>query len=397
MKFGLENISRLCAALAHPERSFSSILIAGTNGKGSVTAMVHRGLLEAGLHAARYTSPHLERLEERYVIGDREVDRARLGAAIERIHEAVEALQRSARLEAPPTFFECATAIAFDLFREARVEVAVLEVGLGGRLDATNVVEPIVTAITSIGFDHQAQLGESLESIAFEKAGIVKPGVPLITGDLPADAERVIAGICLEHGAPLIPSSKCRNLEHWIGTAPLALAGRHQRGNAAVAACVLRTAGRAGLTVSDDAIRAGLTDVVWPGRLERFTYGSAEVLLDAAHNPDGARALAAYLQESGWTDCALIFGAMRDKAVPEMLAALAPVCRAICCTTADSPRALPAGAIAGMAALPGASWTITVIADPREAIDAVTPRFHRVVVAGSIFLTGPVRGILRPR
>ena len=111
----------------------------------------------------------------------------------------------------------------------------------------------------------------------------------------------------------------------------------------------------------------------------------------------GARALAAYLQESGWTDCALIFGAMRDKSVPEMLAALAPVCRAICCTTADSPRALPAGAIAGMAALASASWTVTAIADPREAIDTVTPRFHRVVVAGSIFLTGPVRGILRPR
>src|SRR5687768_264449 len=195
----------------------------------------------------------------------------------------------------------CSSDLAFDLFREARVEVAVLEVGLGGRLDATNVVEPIVTAITSIGLDHQAQLGESLESIAFEKAGIVKAGVPMITGDLPAAAERVIAGICLEHGAPLIPSSECRDLEHWIGTAPLALAGRHQRGNAAVAACVLRTAGRAGLTVSDNAIRAGLTEVVWPGRLERFTYGSAEVLLDAAHNPDGARALAAYLQESGWT------------------------------------------------------------------------------------------------
>jgi dihydrofolate synthase/folylpolyglutamate synthase len=140
-----------------------------------------------------------------------------------------------------------------------------------------------------------------------------------------------------------------------------------------------------------------LTDVAWPARLERLHHGSAEVLLDAAHNPDGARALAAFLQESGWTGCALIFGAMRDKAVAEMLAALAPVCGALFCTTADTPRALPAQAIADVAARPGAAWTVTVIPDPRQALEAATRGFDRVVVAGSIFLTGPVRGILRPR
>ena len=158
-----------------------SLLIAGTNGKGRSPPWCTAGCCEAGLHAARYTSPHLERLEERYVIGDA---RGGHGAAAARPSSGSvrrsRALQRSGALDAPPTFFECATAIAFELFREAGVEIAVLEVGLGGRLDATNVVEPIVTAITSIGFDHQAQLGDSLESIAFEKAGIVKPGVPLI-------------------------------------------------------------------------------------------------------------------------------------------------------------------------------------------------------------------------
>jgi dihydrofolate synthase/folylpolyglutamate synthase len=398
MKFGLENISKLCAALSHPERSFRSLLIAGTNGKGSVTAMVHRGLVAAGVPAARYTSPHLERLEERYVIGDREVDRRQLGAAIDRVREVAESLQRSGAVDTPPTFFECATAVAFELFREARVDVAVLEVGLGGRLDATNVVSPMVTAITSIGFDHQEQLGSSLESIAREKAGIVKAGVPLVCGDLPADAERVISAICVERGAPLIRSTDCASLERWIGSTPLALAGGHQRANAAVAACVLRAAGAAGVAgVADTAIRAGLTEVSWPGRLERFTYASAEVLLDAAHNPDGARALAAYLQESGWTDCALIFGALRDKAVAEMLAALAPACAAIICTTADSPRALAAHGIADLAARLDAAWTVSVLADPRQAIDTVTHAFRHVVVAGSIFLTGPVRGILRAR
>ena len=172
MKFGLENISRLCAALSHPEESFRSVLIAGTNGKGSVTAMVHRGLLETGLLAARYTSPHLERIEERYVVGSNEVETARLAAAVSRVRDAIDTLQRSGGLDTPPTFFECATAAAFELFREAGVAIAVLEVGLGGRLDATNVAQPFVTAITSIGFDHQAQLGDTLESIAFEKAGI---------------------------------------------------------------------------------------------------------------------------------------------------------------------------------------------------------------------------------
>ena len=397
MKFGLENISRLCDALSHPERSFRSILIAGTNGKGSVTAMVHRGLVEAGHRAARYTSPHLERLEERYVIGTGEVETARLRDAVGRVRAAVETLQRSGALDAPPTFFECATAAAFDLFREAGVEIAVLEVGLGGRLDATNVVTPIVTAITSIGFDHQAQLGNTLESIAFEKAGIVKPGVPLVCGEVPPAAAQVIAAVCRERQAPVVHASTCADLERWIGSTPLALAGRHQRANAAVAACVLQQTDAAGVPVDDAAIRAGLTDVSWPGRLERLRYGAAHVLIDAAHNPDGARALAAYLHDAGWSDCALIFGVMRDKAVTEMLGPLTECCSTLICTTADSPRALPAQAIAEMARLPGATWTIETVAAPREAIESATRRFSRVVIAGSIFLTGPARGILRQR
>jgi dihydrofolate synthase/folylpolyglutamate synthase len=397
MKFGLENISRLCAALSHPERSFRSVLIAGTNGKGSVTAMVHRGLLETGLLAARYTSPHLERIEERYVIGTNEIETARLAAAVSRVRDAIVALQRSGVLEAPPTFFECATATAFELFREAGVTIAVLEVGLGGRLDATNIAEPFVTAITSIGFDHQAQLGNTLESIAFEKAGIVRPGVPVICGDLPTEADGVIAGICRERAAPLIRATECADLEPWIGSTPLSLAGRHQRGNATVAACVLRSIDAAGVSVTAAAIRAGLTDVSWPARLERFRYRSADVLLDAAHNLDGARALTAYLRETGWTDCALVFGAMRDKAVTQMLEALAPACAALICTTANSPRAMPAESIAALGAVPGASWPISTVPDPANAIERAVREFPRVVVAGSIFLTGPVRGILRAR
>jgi len=397
MKFGLENISRLCASLSHPERSFKSVLIAGTNGKGSVTAMVHHALIDAGLLAARYTSPHLERLEERYVVGRDEIDTPRLAAAVARVRDAADALQRSGALGTPPTFFECATAAAFELFRAAGVEIAVLEVGLGGRLDATNVSDPFVTAITSIGLDHQAQLGDTLESIAFEKAGIIRPGVPVICGDLPADADDVISNVCRERAAPMIRASACADIERWTGSAPLALAGRHQRGNAAVAACVLRSVDAAGVPVPAAAVRAGLTEVSWPARLERFRYRSADVLLDAAHNPDGARALAAYLRDTGWSDCALVFGVMRDKAVAEMLAPLSPACAALICTTASSPRAMAAESIAALAAVPGATWSITTVPDPAEAIERAVRQVPRVVVAGSIFLTGPVRGILRAR
>jgi dihydrofolate synthase/folylpolyglutamate synthase len=195
----------------------------------------------------------------------------------------------------------------------------------------------------------------------------------------------------------MIRSSACADIERWTGQTPLALPGRHQRGNAAVAACVLRSVDAAGVSVPAAAVRAGLTEVSWPARLERFRYRSADVLLDAAHNPDGARALAAYLRDTGWIGCALVFGVMRDKAVVEMLEALSPACAALICTSASSPRAMAAESLAALAAVPGATWSVTTVPDPAGAIERAVREFPRVVVAGSIFLTGPVRGILRPR
>jgi dihydrofolate synthase/folylpolyglutamate synthase len=398
MKFGLENITRLCAALGHPERHFASIIVAGTNGKGSVTAMVHRGLRAAGHRAARYTSPHLERLEERFVIGDDEVGTEALRRAVGRVREAIDDLRQSGTFEAPPTFFECATAAAFDLFREAGVRIAVLEVGLGGRLDATNVVQPIVAAISSIGLDHQAQLGDTLESVAFEKAGVIKPGIPVVIGDLPAEAQRVMEAVCHERQATLIRASSCGASTTLARTTPLALAGRHQQHNAAVAACVLAEVDRLGFPVGAPAIATALREVRWPGRLERIALGGTEFLLDAAHNPDGAAALAEYLAGSEWRHATLVFAAMQDKAAAEMLVPLAALCPAVICTAPPMARALPADALAGIArAVPGARWTVKTAADPGAAITMAAADSARVVVAGSIFLTGPVRGILRAR
>jgi dihydrofolate synthase/folylpolyglutamate synthase len=381
-------------------------VIAGTNGKGSVTVMVETALRAAGHRAARYTSPHLVRIEERFVIDGREVDTADLRDALATVRDAIEALLKSGELEALPTFFECTTAAAFELFRRARVEIAVLEVGLGGRLDATNVVMPIATAITSIDFDHQVQLGNTLESIAREKAGIVKPGVPLVCGPVPEDAERVIREVCQSRNAPMIGAADAvrivshdgdgaidvrgsRSLDH----VTLALAGRHQRSNAAVAVAVLDEVSRLGIRVTDAAIRTGLTDAVWPARLERFVREGVEVLIDAAHNPAGARALASHLRDIGWPRVTLLFGVMRDKDVAGMLEPLAPSCERVICTTPPNPRALPASELADVVRrfVPA----VEIESDVNRALHRSLVHGRPVVAAGSIFLIGPLRDILR--
>jgi dihydrofolate synthase/folylpolyglutamate synthase len=394
MKFGLETISRLCAALGHPEGSFETVLIAGTNGKGSVTAMVHHALLAAGHRAARYTSPHLERLEERFVIGSREATTAELDDAAGAVREAAEALQRSGALAAPPTFFEGTTAVAFEIFQQAGIRVAVLEVGLGGRLDATNVATPIAVAITSIDLDHQAQLGNTFASIAFEKAGVIRPGIPVICGEMPPSAADVIQRVCTEQQARWLRAAQRVDLDSLTGGREPGLRGGHQRGNATVAACLLVELDRMGIPVDAAAVRAGLTEVVWPGRLELFHHRGADVLLDAAHNPAGARALAAYLRESGWTGAALVFGAVEDKDVATMLAELSRVCSAVICTTPPTARAMPAERVAEHAHAAG-RWAVSIRPDPAGALSAVVRAHRRVVAAGSIFLIGPLRGILR--
>src|SRR5688572_24794412 len=336
MKFGLENMRRLTAALGDPQEQFASVHIAGTNGKGSVTAMVDMGLRAAGYRSARYTSPHLERLEERFVIEGVETTRDALRDAIGDVRSAVERVSTQDATFSP-TFFECTTAAAFVLFARRGVEIAVLEVGLGGRLDATNVVRPLVTAITSIALDHQEFLGDTLSSIAAEKAGIIKPGVPVIVGELPEEADVVVRQEAARVAAPLHPAPHTWRAR-FDGVRP-ALRGRHQLANIAVAVGVLDALANTGRSVGEDAIRSAIERVSWPARLEHIKGAGVEFLVDAAHNPAGAKALAAYLREIGWDDAALVFGAMGDKDVTGMLDALAPVVRTIVCTTAPTERA----------------------------------------------------------
>lgn len=412
MKFGLENISALSAALGHPERAFRSVIVGGTNGKGSVAAMLSAALHAAGYASARYTSPHLERLEERFVVGQRDVATEDLRRAAASVQEVVAAMLRDGVLEVPPTFFECTTAVAFELFKRAAVEIAVLEVGLGGRLDATNVVTPLVAAITSIDLDHQAQLGNTIQEVAREKAGIIKTGVPVVIGPVPHDAERVIAAVAFERQAQLIrvgvdvrvrsslvsgtTTVDIESTRRQLNDVALGLRGGHQALNAATAVAVLDALGARGFPVDDRAARGALMHPEWPGRLERFLYHECDLLLDAAHNPAGARALAAYLTEAGWHRVTLLFGAMRDKDIGGMLDALLPLCDAVVATTPPTARAAPAADIAAMIETsPRRPRVVEAVDSAEAALGRACELGNRVVAAGSMFLIGPLRGILR--
>ena len=414
IKLGLENIRRLCDALDHPEQTFLSFHIAGTNGKGSVTAMVHAALVAAGVHAARYTSPHLVHLNERFVVGNTPVDDATLRQVAEDVLDCADRLQREGVLPAPPTFFEATTAIAFELFRRKRVQVAVIEVGLGGRFDATNVLVPPVGAITSIAFDHQQHLGYSLAEIATEKAGIIKPSMTVVCGSLPTVALDVMKRVATDRGATLVEPTRDARIhyemdqgrarltietaKHRYGPMLLALRGEHQVGNAVVAAGVLEAAGASGVDLPPPAVVQGFQTVNWPARLEFFRLSDGtRVLLDAAHNPEGARALRLYLATWHPERPTLVIGVMRDKDAEAIVGELLPVTSAVIATAADTSRAMPANELASRVKVLDAQRSISAYADVREALDAALANSTTVCVAGSIFLAGAVRESLEQR
>jgi dihydrofolate synthase/folylpolyglutamate synthase len=265
IKLGLDNIRVILAALGHPERAWKSIHIAGTNGKGSVAAMVERGLRAAGLTTGRYTSPHLHRIEERVAIDGQAVDAATFEAVTAHVLDVIDASTMMGALKVPPTFFEVSTAIAFEIFKRAGVDVAVVEVGLGGRFDATNVLSPAITAITSIAFDHERHLGHTLSDIAFEKAGIAKPGVPLVIGRLPPEAASRIAKVARQIEAPIF-DAHATTTDRKYPPLNLSLRGRHQLENAAVAVAILERWSMAVSHVPTEAIVTGLTQCEWPAR-----------------------------------------------------------------------------------------------------------------------------------
>ena len=414
MKFGLETMRALVDEMGHPERAYPCLLIAGTNGKGSVAAYCDAALRASGLRAGRYTSPHLVYVRERITVDGRAISDRDFARAVRAVRDAAARLVRRGVLRGHPTFFEVLTAAAFAHFRDARVDVAVLEVGLGGRLDATNVAEPLASAIVSVDLDHEVYLGRTLAAIAREKAGVLRAGRSTVIGPLPDHARRVVRAKARALGARVVEARRgARVGPAHPGTAaggrpsvsietPLAryrdlapLPGAHQRDNLLVAIRLLEEAKRCGLPVDLRRVPGAVAGTRWPGRLQRIP-GAPAILLDGAHNPAGARALAAHL--AGGPPHVLLFAAMADKDVPGLARALFPLASGIVLTTprvsrAASPRTLArrAGRLArGAQREPSVARALGLA---RRLARAQGPRTE-VVVAGSLYLVGAVLALL---
>jgi dihydrofolate synthase/folylpolyglutamate synthase len=406
IKLGLENIRCLMAALGNPHEGFRSVHIAGTNGKGSTASTIATVLQAAGYRTGLYTSPHLIDFTERIRVNGEPIGPERVARLTERV--------RTAAAEIPVTFFEFTTAMAFLHFAESPVDLVVAEVGLGGRFDATNVLTPMVSVITNIDFDHQAFLGNTLEQIAFEKAGIVKPGVPVVTAANRPEAMEVIRSVCREQGAPMYrvgaeiradgPSPQqfhYQGIRQSYSDLNFALLGKHQLMNAACALATLELLELHGLSVGEASIRRGLSTVRWEGRMEiiRPSHSGAAVLLDGAHNPAGARVLRAYLEETRPARTGrliLVLGILGDKDIDGILAELVPLADEVVVTRPDYDRAEPA------ANLKQRLDCFSVRSSVREPVEdairfaqSVATADDLICVTGSLYTIGEARSYLK--
>jgi len=414
-KLGLERIRAVLDALGRPQDRCRFVHVAGTNGKGSTCAMIESGLRAAGLRTGLFTSPHLAEPTERIRIDGEPVDAGRFAAAFDRVHVAVERLLEAGAIDLHTTYFETVTAMALLIFAEERTDMVVLEVGLGGRLDATNVVRPELCVVTPIDFDHEAFLGRSLESIAGEKAGILKPGVPVVFARQRPEVRPVLDARAKEVGAPVTRTSAWQicNLDlhprgsrftvgrevpaSFAGPVPAAvagppafllidcpLAGEHQIENAVTAVLALKSFG-----ISDPSIQSGIARARWPGRLERVSE-SPEIILDGAHNPAGARALAAYIDRFyGARRVRLIYGAMRDKSIAEIGGILFPHAQEVIVTAPRQSRAIAPETLRKVVDHPD----VRVAAHLEDAL-AMPPGDAVTFVTGSLFLVAEARAML---
>ncbi len=382
---GLDTMCALMEELGNPQDSLRCIHIAGTNGKGATAAMLDSVLRAAGYHVARYTSPHLVSLRERFFLDGNPADQKMLDAAADEVFPVVERLERER--ETHVTFFEALTAVAFVLFARARPDVAVLEAGLGGRLDATNAIRsPVAGVITRIGLDHCDWLGTTHAAIAAEKAGIVKPGRPVVCGAMPGEALSTIRRIAAEAGAPLTVAHP------WHPPAGFALFGPFQEENAATAKAVLDVLRIEGFSIPDEAVSAGLAHVVWPGRCQRIVRDGIEIVVDGAHNPDGATALAAALRTAdARRPMGLVAGFCGDKDVDGHLRTMAPLVARGWSVPIRNDRSLPPEDVAARMASAGIEDVEACPSVPSalaEAGEWARKAHGTVIVCGSLFLAG---------
>ena len=415
-KFDLENITILAERLGRPDRAYPSTHIAGTNGKGSTAAFLESILRHAGFRTGLNTSPHLEKINERIRINGEEVPDEAFAETFTRIHILIEELLAAGKLRAHPTYFECVTAMAFEYFARQRVEFAVFEVGLGGRLDATNILSPVITIITRIDFDHENFLGHSLREIAAEKAGILKPGIPLVLAEQSPEALEVILARASELGSPVIEPAQVFRVDREsvqegrvrarireadsgkvFEIAP-SLPGRFQFQNALNAFAAARFLQDRGFRIPDEALTNGIAKTVWPGRLEKL-QSAPDVYLDGAHNPGAARELAHFLEQNFrnrklW----LLYAALRDKAVDEVAGLLFPHAAEVIFTAPRTVRAVSATQLAEITGHHAARYS--VIPDAERALDhalAHAAPKDAIFITGSLYLVGQLRHYWKQR
>ena len=428
-KFDLQYVRTLVAALGDPQSRFKSVLIAGTNGKGSTAATLASILIAAGHRTGLFTSPHLVRVNERISVNGKLISDEDFAAVYERVESAAQKLVAAGDLPWHPSFFEMLTAMAFLHFAESGVEIAVLEVGMGGRLDATNIVNPVISVITDISLDHQKFLGNTIGEIAREKAGIIRPNGVVVTLPQHPEANAVIGNTVLELGAhatsavPYVPpvspgaestgaATRNRYTLELMGEQIMVdspLVGRHQLRNVALAIATAEQLNGAGISVKPRDIERGIRETRWPGRFQTIqaTDVSPEILLDVAHNPAGAWALRSALSERyPDRDITIVFGIMRDKAVSEVVQILFPMAKQVILTRANNPRSAEPLEIRSLAE----SISTNVHAEPNVAAaleravhaDVATPagapvRKTLVVITGSIYIVGEAIALLESR
>lgn len=405
IKLGLRNIRVILEALDNPQKSFQSILIAGTNGKGSVGAMLNSILQQQGFVTGHYTSPHLVDVKERIRVSKEIIEPGAFERCLATVFEAIDQMTAAQRLETAPTYFETLTAAAFLHFQQQKVQLAIVEVGLGGRFDATNVIGQSLSIITSIDYDHEEFLGRSLAQIAFEKAGISKPGVPLVTGVIPSEAQAVINKAITEQKCKLyrFEAESISNFMlsdgfpvfdyvPWSAKLRINLRGRHQAFNAGVAITACEALTDAGFKITHDSVIRGLETVHWPARLDLLCV-QPPVLLDCAHNPMGVRSLAEFLKETGWGKNVALFTAMKDKKITSMIHQIAPLLQEVFLTSIE-----PLSRCASQAQLEQACSSVQLPfqyhAPVVEAMNFATRKAAHtgspLIIFGSIYLAGEI-------
>lgn len=415
-KFNLENISVLLERLGRPDRAYPTVHIAGTNGKGSTAAFLEAILRNAGFRTGLNTSPHLERINERIRIEGEEVSDERFAETFTRIQRVIEELLAEGKLRAHPTYFECVTALAFEVFARERVDFAVIEVGLGGRLDATNVITPVLSVITRIDFDHENFLGHSLTEIAGEKAGILKYGRPAVSAPQLPEAQAVIQAKAKELNCPLVETETAFHIEEeqfedgcvramvsesgtktHLALKPQ-LAGRFQLQNALNAVAAAQILREKHFRITYESIERGIASAVWPGRLEKL-QSRPDVYLDGAHNPGAARGLAQFLRDNfAGRRVIVIFGAMRDKALDEVAGSIFPHASEVIFTQPNSPRAASAEQLAEIAG--HYAHHFGVIREAEAALQTalgMAQAEDAIFITGSLYLVGQLRHAWRER